>query len=114
MHVGPHSNVGTTPLRLGTHGITACLSHVATIACNVRPRSRGEVRLASAQHEAPPVVDPNYLAEPEDWTIAVEAPGGRKEAANAVWGYQTPYDEAAPMSDHYAFYKTRVDAIEAL
>jgi len=48
------------------------------------------------------------------WTIAVEGPAGRKEAANAVWGYKTPYDEAAPMTGHYAFYKTRVDAIEAL
>ncbi|MGD9615631.1 MAG: DUF427 domain-containing protein [Alphaproteobacteria bacterium] len=46
------------------------------------------------------------------WTIAVEGPDGGREAVNAVWGYRSPYDEAAGMKGHYAFYKTRVDAIE--
>jgi uncharacterized protein (DUF427 family) len=46
------------------------------------------------------------------WTIAVEGPEGKKEAVNAVWGYRAPYDEATRMAGHYAFYKTRVDAIE--
>jgi uncharacterized protein (DUF427 family) len=46
------------------------------------------------------------------WTIAVAGPDGAKEAVNAVWGYRAPYDEAVQMAGHYAFYKTRVDAIE--
>ena len=29
-----------------------------------------------------------------------------------MWGYRAPYDEAAGLAGHYAFYKTRVDAIE--
>ncbi len=32
----------------------------------VRPLSRGTVSLASADPETPPLIDPNYLAEPED------------------------------------------------
>jgi uncharacterized protein (DUF427 family) len=47
------------------------------------------------------------------WTIETEGPGG-KQAENAVWGYRAPYDEAAAMAGRYAFYETRVDAIEAL
>ena len=42
------------------------------------------------------------------WTIDV---GGGK-AENAVWGYRAPYDEAAGLAGHYAFYKSRVDSIE--
>jgi choline dehydrogenase len=54
-----------TAARVPGHGFTI-------LACNVRPRSRGEVRLVSANPAATPIVDPNYLAEPEDWTISVE------------------------------------------
>ncbi|MEM8662877.1 MAG: GMC oxidoreductase, partial [Pseudomonadota bacterium] len=32
-----------------------------------RPHSRGHVRLASADPMVPPIVDPNYLAEEQDW-----------------------------------------------
>jgi uncharacterized protein (DUF427 family) len=46
------------------------------------------------------------------WTLQVEGADGTKEAVNAVWGYRSPYDEAAGMAGYYAFYKTRVDAIE--
>ena len=46
------------------------------------------------------------------WTIAVDGTGGEKRSENAVWGYQAPYDEAASLAGHYAFYNTRVDAIE--
>jgi uncharacterized protein (DUF427 family) len=55
-----------------------------------------------------------FKGECSYWTVEVEGADGRKEAINAVWGYRTPYDEAAPMAGHYAFYKTRIDAIEAL
>jgi uncharacterized protein (DUF427 family) len=46
------------------------------------------------------------------WTIEVEGPGGNEEAVNAVWGYRTPYDEAAALAGPYAFYASRVEAIE--
>ncbi len=48
------------------------------------------------------------------WTIAIEGPGGRRSAENAVWAYRAPYDEAIGLADHYAFYKSRVDSIEVL
>jgi uncharacterized protein (DUF427 family) len=44
------------------------------------------------------------------WTIEVD--GGEKRAENAAWSYRTPYDEATGLTGHYAFYKSRVDAIE--
>lgn len=40
--------------------------------CNLRPTSRGEIRLANPDPETPPIIDPNYLATPEDRRIAVE------------------------------------------
>lgn len=45
------------------------------------------------------------------WTIAVAA---GKQSENAVWGYRAPYDEAAGLADHYAFYNSRVDAIDVI
>ena len=42
------------------------------------------------------------------WTVKV----GDKNAENAIWGYESPYDETAPLAGHYAFYGNRVDSIE--
>ncbi len=42
------------------------------------------------------------------WTIQV----GEREAGNAVWSYEHPFDEMAAMKDYMAFYGDRVDAIE--
>jgi len=41
--------------------------------CNLRPRSRGTVRAASADPQAAPVIAPNYLAVDEDRRVAAEA-----------------------------------------
>jgi len=46
------------------------------------------------------------------WTIEVEGGGSKRQAENAVWGYRVPYDEARGLAGHYAFYGSRVDAIE--
>lgn len=58
-----------------------------------------------------------FKGEASYWTIAVPGTGGASQAAdrqaeNAVWGYKAPYDEAMGMIGHYAFYGSRVDAIE--
>jgi uncharacterized protein (DUF427 family) len=37
--------------------------------------------------------------------------GGGKTAENAVWTYETPYDEVVVIKDHVAFYPNRVDQI---
>jgi choline dehydrogenase len=42
-------------------------------ACNLRPRSRGHVRLKSADPLAAPAIQPNYLADPVDQQTAVDA-----------------------------------------
>jgi choline dehydrogenase len=47
------------------HGITI-------LACHIRPRSRGEVKLTSADPAVPPSVDPNYLSHPDDMAVAVQ------------------------------------------
>jgi choline dehydrogenase len=41
--------------------------------CQLRPESRGTVRIASADPTAPPLIDPNYLATELDRRINVEA-----------------------------------------
>ena len=48
------------------------------------------------------------------WTIEIADGGARRQAENAVWGYRAPYDEAEGLAGHYAFYNSRVDAIEVL
>jgi choline dehydrogenase-like flavoprotein len=42
-------------------------------ACNLRPTSRGTVRLRSADPRAPPTIAPNYLATAEDRAVAADA-----------------------------------------
>jgi choline dehydrogenase len=46
---------------------------VTVSACNLRPTSRGEVRLRSADPAAAPIIAPNYLATPEDRHVAADA-----------------------------------------
>ncbi|MFY8112671.1 MAG: GMC family oxidoreductase, partial [Rhabdaerophilum sp.] len=41
--------------------------------CNLRPTSRGEIRLASADPFEAPVIDPNYLATEEDRQVAADS-----------------------------------------
>jgi choline dehydrogenase len=46
---------------------------VTVSACNLRPTSRGEIRLRCADPMAAPVIAPNYLATSEDRRIAAQA-----------------------------------------
>jgi uncharacterized protein (DUF427 family) len=48
------------------------------------------------------------------WTLEVGSGGQARRAENAVWGYCTPYDEMTPLAGYYAFYDSRVDAIDAV
>ncbi|GAB4577044.1 MAG: choline dehydrogenase [Roseibium sp.] len=41
-------------------------------ACYLRPRSRGSVRLRSADPSDAPLIDPNYLADPTDRRLSIE------------------------------------------
>ena len=42
------------------------------VPCHLRPRSRGSVRLASSDPLAAAIIDPNYLAEPDDLAVLVK------------------------------------------
>ena len=42
------------------------------VPCHLRPRSRGSVRLASSDPRAPAIIDPNYLAEPDDLAVLLK------------------------------------------
>lgn len=46
---------------------------VTVSACNLRPTSRGTIRLRSADPNDAPVIAPNYLSTPEDRTVAADA-----------------------------------------
>ena len=46
---------------------------VTVSACNLRPTSRGSVRLRSLDPAAAPRIAPNYLATPEDQRVAADA-----------------------------------------
>jgi choline dehydrogenase-like flavoprotein len=48
-------------------------SAVTVAACNLRPVSRGTIRLRSADPEAAPMIAPNYLSAPEDRRVAADA-----------------------------------------
>jgi len=61
------------PAQVVNHARTQLDGHGVTLhACCLRPESRGEIRLASADPLQPPVMDPNYLASDYDLRILME------------------------------------------
>ena len=62
---GAGAEAGVPSVPKGSSGITLN-------SYTVRPKSRGTVRLRSADPSLPPVVDPNFLAEPDDLRTSVE------------------------------------------
>jgi choline dehydrogenase len=46
---------------------------ITVSACNLRPTSRGEVRMRSGAADAKPVIAPNYLSTEEDRRVAADA-----------------------------------------
>lgn len=49
-----------------------------------------------------------YKGDAAYWSIR----SGPRTVENAVWSYEMPYDEMAPIKGYLAFYPDRVDAIE--
>jgi choline dehydrogenase len=61
------------PLQIVDHARTMLDGHGVTLhACGLRPQSRGEIRLASADPRQPPVIDPNYLSAGYDLQVLIE------------------------------------------
>lgn len=46
---------------------------ITVAACNLRPTSRGDIRISSPAVDAPPVINPNYLDTEDDRTVAADA-----------------------------------------
>ncbi|MEW6643268.1 MAG: GMC family oxidoreductase N-terminal domain-containing protein [Pseudomonadota bacterium] len=46
---------------------------ITVAACNLRPSSRGAIRLRDAKPETPPIIAPNYLATADDRQVAADA-----------------------------------------
>jgi len=49
-----------------------------------------------------------YKGDAAYWSIR----SGPRTVENAVWSYEAPYDEMAPIKGYLAFYSDRVDATE--
>ncbi|RAK65532.1 GMC family oxidoreductase [Phenylobacterium kunshanense] len=73
-HERPNIQFHVQPLSLDRFGEPLHPFPAVTVAaCNLRPTSRGEVRLRSADPAAAPVIAPNYLATEEDRRVAADA-----------------------------------------
>jgi choline dehydrogenase-like flavoprotein len=64
-HLGLGSGIEAGVARMPHGGVTLNSAYL-------RPRSRGTVRLASADPLAAPLIDPNYWADPEDRRLSIE------------------------------------------
>ena len=76
LHFEPAS--GTEPGALLVESGAGCMMN----GYFVRPESRGSVRLASGDPAVPPLIDPNYLAEPRDLEMTIKAVKLMREIAN--------------------------------
>lgn len=73
-HERPNIQFHVQPLSLDRFGEPLHRFPAVTVAaCNLRPTSRGQVRLRSPDPEDAPAIDPNYLATDEDRRVAADA-----------------------------------------
>ncbi len=69
----PDTQLHFLPAYVIDHGLMRVAGYGVSLYANLlRPRSRGTVRLASADPKEPPLIDPNFLADPYDRKMAVE------------------------------------------
>src|SRR6185312_1735586 len=73
-HERPNIEFHVQPLSLDKFGEPLHRFPAITVsACNLRPTSRGTIRLRSADPADKPKIAPNYLATPEDRRVAADA-----------------------------------------
>lgn len=73
-HERPNIQFHVQPLSLDRFGEPLHRFAAITVsACNLRPTSRGTIRLRSADPSAKPMIAPNYLSTPEDRRVAADA-----------------------------------------
>ena len=86
------------------------------VPCLMRPRSRGSVKLASADPRAPALIDPNHLSEPADLDLLVEGVALAREigagAAFADWRASEVYPgpAATTRADISSFIRRAADS----
>jgi choline dehydrogenase-like flavoprotein len=73
-HATPNLEYHVQPLSLDAFGEPLHRFDALTASvCNIRPRSRGDVSLISPDPAAAPAIRPNYLSDPVDQDVALEA-----------------------------------------
>lgn len=83
----PDIQIHCLPAYVVDHGRMRIKGHGITInTCHLCPRSRGEVKLYSANPLNAPAINPNFVGDPYDWKISIEAfKWGRKILAAAAF-----------------------------
>ena len=70
----PDTQLHFLPAYVVDHGMMRIPGYGVCLYTNLlRPKARGTVRLASADPTAAPLIDPNYLGDPDDMRMAVAA-----------------------------------------
>ena len=100
-------------LGLGTgieHGVVAMPQGGITLnSCYLRPRSRGSVRLQSADPAQAPLIDPNYLADPLDREMSIRGLKltqqilAQKPLDGFILAQRLPGPETKTDADYYNF-----------
>jgi choline dehydrogenase len=73
-HERPNIEFHVQPLSLDKFGDPLHRFAAITVsACNLRPTSRGEVRIRSASPDDKPIIAPHYLSTPDDVRVAADA-----------------------------------------
>lgn len=61
------------PAKVAPHGARLPFGHGASLhVCHLYPKSRGEIRITSADPAQHPHIDPNYLSDPEDMEVMID------------------------------------------
>jgi choline dehydrogenase len=80
----PDIQLHFVPAQLDDHGRKRLPGHGFTLhACNLRPLSRGRIRLGTAQASDAPRIFANYLQEPQDLSVMIEAVRRSREILGA-------------------------------
>lgn len=100
-------------LGLGTgieHGVASMPQGGITLnSCYLRPRSRGSVRLASADPAQAPLIDPNYLSDPMDREMTVRGLKltqeilAQKEMSDFILAERLPGPDVKTDADYFNF-----------
>jgi choline dehydrogenase len=70
----PDIQMHFVPAQLENHGRSKMPGHGYTLhACHLKPGSRGQIRLCSSIMTEPPAIEANYLQEPADLQVMLEA-----------------------------------------